>query len=102
MGEYMSTEASEALRRFIIKVNTNAEIRDSFLKTPVKVLREAGVTLSEEAMAEVNILRDILVEKVPDIAELPSEYEELFEEINDSLSSGEIDPKKHEDSPMML
>ena len=28
--------------------------------------------------------------------------EELFEEIKDSISSGEIDPKKHEDSPMML
>jgi hypothetical protein len=102
MSEYISTEASEALRRFIIKVNTDAGFRDQFLEAPVEVLHEAGLTLSDEARAEVRILRDILVEKVPDIADIPSEYEELFEEINESLSRGEISPKKHDDSPMML
>jgi hypothetical protein len=102
MGEYISTEASEALRRFLLKVNTDGEFRNQFLEDPITILRDAGLILSEEAIGEVRILRDILVNKVPDIADIPGEYEELFEEIRESLSSGEISSKKYDDSPMML
>jgi hypothetical protein len=60
------------------------------------------LTLGDRTKKEVVALRDILVEKVPDIAEIPSEYEELFEELRQSLSDKEISSTDYDDDPGML
>ena len=102
MSEFLSTEDPEAFRRFFVKVNTDYKLRQKFLHDPVGVLQESGLILDDEAKKEVVILRDILVEKVPDIAEIPSEYEELLEEIRRSLSDKEISSTRYDDDPGLL
>jgi hypothetical protein len=102
MSEFISTEDPEAFRRFFVKVNTDFGLRQKFLQDPVEVLQQAGLILGDEAKEEVVILRDILVEKVPDIAMIPSEYRELMEEIRQSLSDKEISSTEYDDDPGML
>ena len=99
MSEFLSTEDPEAFRRFFVEVNTDYKLRQKFLHDPVGVLQEAGLILGDEAKEEVVILRDIIVEKVPDIAKIPSQYEELLEEIRQSLSDREISSTEYDDDP---
>ena len=102
MRKFLSTEDPEAFRRFFVEVNTDYKLRQKFLKYPVRVLQEAGLILDDEAKKEVVILRDILVEKIPDIAEIPREYEELLEEIRKSLSDKEISSTSYDDDPGLV
>jgi hypothetical protein len=102
MSRFISTKEGKAFRRFFVEVNTDYKLRQKFLHEPVRVLQEAGLILGDEAKREVVILRDILVEKVPDIADLPREYEELLEEIRQSLSDEEISRKEYDDDPGLV
>lgn len=102
MSDFISTEVPQAFLRFFVEVNTDYELRQKFLHDPVGVLQEAGLILDDETKEEVVILRDILVKKVPDIAGIPSEYEELLEEIRQSLSDKELSSTDYDDDPGLL
>ncbi len=106
MSDYISTSNSDSLRRFFVKVNSDAVVRVHFLANPVKVLAAEGLTLSTKAKKEVLILTELLLRKLPDMAALPKGYEvEVLEDIAKSLDSQESElksKKRYEDDPMMF
>jgi hypothetical protein len=103
MCAFISTERDDAFRRFFVEVNKDPLLRMKFLENPVHVLKEAGLYLSPKVEEEVRILTEILIRKVPDIAQIPSEYRSLLDELEESLQSGSRSSrKKYEDDPMML
>jgi hypothetical protein len=92
MSDYIRTDNSDSLREFMLKVNSDVEFRTSFLEDPVKVLASAGITLSPKAKEEVSEVTQMLVERLPQISEIPSGFTLIIEDTADMEDVGLLPP----------
>jgi hypothetical protein len=59
------------LRDLVDKVNSDKKVRADFLKDPVGMLRDSGVTLSEGTQKEIKSIISEYAERYPSMGEVP-------------------------------
>lgn len=67
-----------ALKKFFIKVNTDAQYRLEFLHKPIETFMEAGIVLESARAEEVKNIIKILLESLPGLADIPTGYGALL------------------------
>lgn len=80
-GQEEITAEPRKMRRFLMRVNTDAKFRESFLEDPINVLKGMGFTLSLEAENEVKAAVGCMKNDVHDIARLPTGYNKFLKGI---------------------
>jgi hypothetical protein len=71
--------SNDSLRRFFVRVNTDASFRKEFLENPVLILKREGVNLEPDAKEQLMQLQKDLFEMIPAITKIPTGYEMILD-----------------------
>jgi hypothetical protein len=78
-----------SVKKFFVRVNSDAAFRAQFLKDPAGTLQNFGVTLSAAAQADLVSCVPIVMKHLPDLVNIPTEYDALITEVQTSYPAGD-------------
>ncbi|HMD78395.1 MAG TPA: hypothetical protein VKF39_00250 [Nitrososphaerales archaeon] len=77
-------------RSAFVKVNTDAAYRAKFLKDPVGVLGQEGITLSAKDQKQLLDLVESVKKNLPNLGRTPTGYDDLI----DAIAEGKLGSKR--------